>query len=193
MSVESQITNQALQAGAQPLVLQLASKLLGAREYIGYCQAFVERMSGNQQRFPSAIQAWNNALNKVQGTQGIQPGDLVYFSPNQSNRGYGHTGIYSGDNQMISATYGGVKKNNLEDWLKSTGQKLLGYLPQGARQVQTQQPQNPQQQPQRRMAMARYNPIPLPTYSTQSPTMPSIADTLRDSQIGRISIPSILG
>ena len=61
--------------------------------------------------------------------------DLVYFSPNASNEGYGHTGVYSGNGQMISATDNGVKQSNLGDWLKQTGQKILGYVPAAGRAI----------------------------------------------------------
>lgn len=121
---------EALRAGANPRDLDIARSYMGAKAFIGYCQAFVNRVTGGKTSGASAIQAWNNAPQKVQGTtQGMQPGDLVYFSPNSSNRGYGHTGIYAGNNQFISATDNGVKQTGLFDWMKETGQKLLGYVP----------------------------------------------------------------
>ena len=193
MDPVSQATNQAVQAGAQPLVLQLASKLLGKNEYLGYCQAFVERMTGNQQRSPTAISAWDNAQNKVQGTQGMQPGDLVYFSPNASNQNYGHTGIISGNNEMISATNSGVKKSNIIDWLKQTGQNLLGYIPQGDRKNQQESQLSKKSQQLQQKVYAKYNPIPLPTVNSQTPTMSSISQMQNPTQMGRISMPNILG
>src|ERR1035437_6573514 len=101
MSQISQITNEALNAGAHPAVLALAQKMLGQKDYIGWCQAFVRSVGGNTSG-ASAYQAWQNAGNKVTGTQGMQPGDLVYFSPNQGNNNDGHTGIYAGNNQFIT-------------------------------------------------------------------------------------------
>jgi hypothetical protein len=123
------VTVQALRAGADPRDLELARQYMGVKKFIGYCQAFVNRVSGGKTSGASAIEAWNKAPTRIQGTQGIQPGDLVYFSPNASNRGYGHTGIYEGNGKFISATNSGIRSSDLMGWLKSTGQKLLGYVP----------------------------------------------------------------
>lgn len=114
-------------------ILNTAAQYLGTNDFNNFCEAFVEQATqGHTGVYPSAIQAWmaqrNNA---VVGTQGIQPGDTVYFSADKSNGGYGHTGIYIGNNQFISATYNGVKTADLSQWQKSTGQKLLGYVPSG--------------------------------------------------------------
>lgn len=122
-------TTQALRAGANPRDLEIARQYLGTSKFIGYCQSFVRQVTGGKTTGASAIQAWNNAPTKIQGTQGLQAGDLVYFSPNASNRGYGHTGIYEGNGNFISATNNGIKSTGLTDWMKSTGQKLLGYVP----------------------------------------------------------------
>lgn len=114
-------------------ILNTASQYLGTQDYRNYCEAFVEQATqGHTGVYPSAIQAWmaqrNNA---VQGIQGIQPGDTIYFGADSSNGGYGHTGVYIGNGQFISATYNGVKQTDLTSWLKSTGQQLLGYVPSG--------------------------------------------------------------
>lgn len=106
---------------------------MGSQAFDDLCQAFVEQASyGHQGVYPTALAAWNAQQNKaVKGgnISNAQPGDLLYFQdPNQSA---GHTGIYMGNNKMTSATYNGVKTSDLGDWLKSTGQKLLGYIPQG--------------------------------------------------------------
>ena len=126
-------TAQALSAGANPAELEIARKYLGKKDFIGYCQAFVNRISGGKTSGASAIQAWNSAQQRIAGTQGLQPGDLVYFTPNKSNSGYGHTGVYAGNNQFISATNAGIRQNSIMDWMKQTGQKLLGYVPTSQR------------------------------------------------------------
>ena len=114
MSVAAQVTNEALNAGAHPAVLALAQKMLGVKDYIGWCQSFVEKMGGTTSG-ASAIQAWQNAQNKVTGTQGMQPGDLVYFSPNQGNGQDGHTGIYCVDFETeILSTRGWLKYNEVK-------------------------------------------------------------------------------
>lgn len=128
-------TIQAINAGASPRDLEIARQYMGSKNFIGYCQRFVRQVTGGKTTGASAIEAWNKASQKVQGAQGLQKGDLVYFSPNASNRGLGHTGIYSGNGQFISATDSGVRQTNLLDWIKSTGQKLLGYVPNSQRTV----------------------------------------------------------
>lgn len=191
--MEKKATEQALGAGANPMILALAKQMLGKKAYVGYCQAFVRQMGGTTQG-ASAIQAWNNAQNKVQGTQGMQPGDLVYFSPNQSNQGYGHTGIYSGDNRYVSATNSGILENDLNNWQTATGQKLLGYVPQGERQQgqKTEVPSAPPSQRQPvRLSVPNYQPVQFSApLANPMPTMPpqSQEDT---TTYGRITVPNL--
>ena len=125
-------------------ILQTASQYLGTNDFNNYCEAFVEQVTqGKTGIYPSAIQAWiSQQKNAVPGTNGIQPGDTIYFSPNQSNNGYGHTGIYIGNGQFISATYNGVKTANLSSWQQSTGQQILGYIPTGQNGAGAQIAQN---------------------------------------------------
>jgi hypothetical protein len=140
--------SQALGVGADPKSLEIARQYLGTSKFIGYCQRFVRQVTGGRTIGASAIEAWNKAPQKIQGVQGIQPGDPVYFSPNSSNRGYGHTGIYAGNGQFVSATDRGIRQANLGEWIKATGQKLLGYVPGANRalglggQQESQQTQN---------------------------------------------------
>lgn len=140
-NTDSKVNNaaaQAISAGANPRDLEIARQYLGKKDFIGFCQSFVSKVTGGLTKGGSAIQAWLNSPNKIPSLQGIQPGDLLYFGPHSSNKGYGHTGVYSGNNQMISATNNGVTQNDLGGWLKQTGQKLLGYVPVSQRQTQTQ-------------------------------------------------------
>lgn len=113
--------------------LQRASQYIGSQAFDDLCQEFVEQAAyGSTGHYASAIDAWNKQQqNAVSGTNGIQPGDLVYFAPDQSNNYYGHAGIYTGNNQFVSATNNGVQYNDLNSWQKGTGQRLLGYIPQG--------------------------------------------------------------
>lgn len=102
---------------------------LGSRMFDGYCEAFVEQMTGRNIQGASAIESWNNSLQHAHmGLDGIKRGDLVYFDADSSNSGYGHVGIYEGTNKFISATYNGVESKPLDEWQTSTGQKVLGYL-----------------------------------------------------------------
>lgn len=189
-------------------ILQAASQYLGTQDFNNFCQAFVEKVTqGKTGIYPSAIQAWQSQQNNaVQGTQGLQPGDTVYFSPNASNNGYGHTGVYQGNGKFISATSNGVREYDLNQWQQMTGQQLLGYVPQkgGNNHVQkaVQHGQNvngllasrpaPQQITMPRVQM---NPATFqaPTGQTQHPTLPSAVPQQGQSQghsFGPISIQS---
>lgn len=113
-------------------IISAAAKHLGTQNFNNFCQAFVEKVTkGKTGIYPSAITAWQQQQNKaVSGTRGMKPGDVIYFSPNASNQGYGHTGIYVGNNKFISATGKGVAEVDLSQWQQMTGQQLLGYVPQ---------------------------------------------------------------
>ena len=96
----------------------------------GWCQKFVDDAIGTpqQNRQPSADAAWANYQatgQAVQGTQGIQPGDLLYFSNN-------HVGIYSGGDKFVSATEedqkSPVKNQSIKAWYDLTGDVPLGYV-----------------------------------------------------------------
>ncbi len=108
----------------------LAQRSTGDQSYNGWCQAFVEHATmGKTGIFPSAIAAWNNQQDKaIPGLDGVKAGDPIYFAPNSSNEGYGHTGIYTGNGKFISATDNGVKEIPIDEWSKATGQQILGYL-----------------------------------------------------------------
>lgn len=99
-------------------------------KYKGLCQRFVEDATyGKHGIFDSAISAWNQLPNKVQGLNGVKPGDLVYFSANAGNNNDGHVGIYEGNGVFKSATSNGIEDYNINDWTKRTGQSVLGYVP----------------------------------------------------------------
>lgn len=96
----------------------------------GWCQKFVDDAIGTpqQDRLPSADAAWQNYQatgQAVQGTKGIQPGDILYFSNN-------HVGIYSGGDKFVSATeqdpQNPVKTQSIKAWNDITGDVPLGYV-----------------------------------------------------------------
>lgn len=110
-----------------------AAQDVGDQAFNALCQKFVEEATyGRSGLFPSAYAAYR-AQQKAARTdyQNIKPGDLLYFAPDASNGYSGHTGIYTGNGQMVSATYGGVKQSNVSQWLQGTGQQILGYIPVG--------------------------------------------------------------
>jgi hypothetical protein len=100
--------------------------------YNGLCEKYAEeQVYGKSGLYPSAADAWNNYVKNgqaYQGTAGIQPGSLVYLSPDSSNSGYGHVGVADGKGNFTSATYNGIKTENIDDWSASTGQKVLGWV-----------------------------------------------------------------
>jgi hypothetical protein len=189
MSVLAQATAEAQSAGATPAILALAQKLLGQKAYIGWCQEFVQKVGGTTSG-GTAYQAWQNAQNKVQGMQGIQPGDLVYFGPDASNNNDGHTGVYAGNGQFISATDSGIMNNSIPQWQNSTGQKVLGYVPQGPRQAQQPAASTQMTQPQTQRSVPRApiqytsqdmatatNPV-MPSTAQVTPTVPTATSPL---------------
>ena len=109
---------------------------LGSQDWNGLCESFAEKVTGAGNLGASAIDAWKGQIGRaVQGTvDGAGIGDLVYFGADASNRGYGHAGVMMGPDSFASATDTGVKIYSIADWLKLTGQKLLGYVPKGAAQ-----------------------------------------------------------
>lgn len=122
----------AFDALASPGDITRASAQTGSQDENGECQKFVEQMVyGHAGIFPSAIDAWDAYAKDGQarmGTQGVKPGDLLYFAPDKSNQDAGHTGIFMGGDKFISATDNGVMPYSLTDWQKQTGQQLLGYV-----------------------------------------------------------------
>lgn len=143
----AQAVSQALQNGADPGILGQAFQSLGGNQFIGMCEAFVEQMTkGKQGLFPSAIAAWNGQKHQS-GTSGMKAGDTVYFDADAGNGYNGHTGIYEGNGNFLSATNNGIREYNINDWENMTGQKLLGYVSDSdstappMRQQQQQQPQ----------------------------------------------------
>jgi uncharacterized protein YycO len=105
----------------------------GDQSYNGWCQAFVEQVTGSGYQGDSAISAWNNHAKQgraVPGTQGLKAGDPIYFTPNVSNNNDGHVGIFIGNNKFVSATDNGVKVSDIPQWQQETGQQVLGFIPQ---------------------------------------------------------------
>lgn len=115
----------AVKAGADPEVVAKARASMDDASYNGWCQKFVSDVAGTP-RAPTAIAAWQQAKNKVQGFDGMQPGDLVYFDTTNTPGGAGHTAIYSGNGKMIS---GGWGERDINEWSQSMGQRPLGYVP----------------------------------------------------------------
>ncbi len=126
----SVVTSQAIQAGANPKILDKALKELGSQDYNGLCEKFVEMAQGVSGKFASAYDAFTKNKDQIQTDMSkIVPGAQIFYAPDKSNSGWGHTTIYKGNGDQIGATYQGVKTSNIQDWVSKTGQKLLGWLP----------------------------------------------------------------
>lgn len=104
---------------------------LDGHEFNGLCEAYAEQqLTGHQGIYPSAIAAYQDQAQKGNintSSDNIPKGAQVFFNADNSNGGFGHTGISNGDGTFTSATYNGVKTFNLSDWEKDTGQQYLGY------------------------------------------------------------------
>lgn len=123
-------TTQAVQAGANPAILNNAKKLLGNQNFIGLCERFVEiATQGKSGIYPSAIAAFTAQKDKAVPLDQAKPGDAVYFAPDKSNNNFGHTGVIADNGSMISATNTGVKQTPISTWTQNTGQKILGVIP----------------------------------------------------------------
>ena len=106
-----------------------------ASKYNGYCQQFVDDVlqTPPQNRQATASDAWNNYAQQGlahSGTEGMQPGDLIYFE--DPNDPAGHVGLYSGNDKFISATQVDpqkpVQNQSIAGWQDLTGDKVLGYV-----------------------------------------------------------------
>lgn len=106
---------------------------IGSQDDNGMCQRFVEKQTyGRTGIFPTAVNAWENYAKNGQAFSGdvnkSPAGSLVYFAPDNSNGNAGHVGISDGKGNMVSATYNGVEKSNISNWISSTKQQPLGFV-----------------------------------------------------------------
>lgn len=104
------------------------------QSYAGLCESWVEDVTNSSIQGDTAYDSWKNLSGKgkgVAGLNGVQPGDLVYFSsdPNSSYGTDGHVGIYNGNGLFTSATDNGVATASINDWTKANQQQVLGYVP----------------------------------------------------------------
>jgi len=99
--------------GKQALAASWALSQMGSRDYYMLCERFIENAYGTSGRYGSASQA-GNALNWGTDPDQADVGDLVFFKPDPSNGNYGHVGIYVGNGEMVSATNGGITRDNFQ-------------------------------------------------------------------------------
>lgn len=132
--VQDTINSYATPKETQPANVKTAMSDVGDQSYNRYCQAFVEQTTyGKQGIYPTAKDAWNTYLQNgqgKQGTDGIKPGDLLYFEPTAQEPD-AHVGIFQGGNNFVSAQDYGVKSQDIGEWQKETGQQIAGYVPIG--------------------------------------------------------------
>lgn len=98
--------------------------------YAGYCQQFVDDQTGAKTRYPTAAATWNAKVQSGeahQGTDGMKPGDVVEFRPDNTNANLGHAAVVQKNGDLKMATYNGVQTFSLKDWTTHTGQVPLGY------------------------------------------------------------------
>jgi hypothetical protein len=96
------------------VAMQKALALVGGgRDYIGWCERFVENMFGTSGRFATA---WT-AANAITSSHSLAApaGTMVFFRPDPSNVMAGHVGISLGDGRFVSATNNGVTVDRLDN------------------------------------------------------------------------------
>lgn len=103
------------QPGREAIAAAWGIQNQGKPGWYDQCQLFVETAYGTRGQFTSALTAGNALLGKTpnRDLSKARPGDLVYFSADDTNNGAGHVGIYVGGGKMISATYAGVKVDDV--------------------------------------------------------------------------------
>lgn len=90
--------------------ISYAMARVGAQEWNGACQRFVENAHGTSGRYRSAKDAAAALITNAGGGIDSAPrGALVFFRPDRSNDYWGHVGISLGGGQFVSATYQGVQ------------------------------------------------------------------------------------
>jgi|tagenome__1003787_1003787.scaffolds.fasta_scaffold20989793_6 cell wall-associated NlpC family hydrolase len=109
-----------------------AQRLIRSVEFNGLCQTFVDLVTyGRAGKFPAPVHAWSGYTEQGiahSGIEGMEPGDLVFFAADDSNRNLAHVGVYVGADQYVSVTDRCVEQCSLADWQERTGQQLLGYV-----------------------------------------------------------------
>ncbi len=98
------------------------------------CEAFAEQqIYGHQGMYPTAYAAFQ--ANAQQGNintsmDNIPAGAQLFFAPDSSNGGAGHTGVMNNDSTFTAPlSNGNIDKFTLSDWLKYSGQQFIGWAP----------------------------------------------------------------
>lgn len=107
----------------------------GGRVTMTYCQRLSREASQNYAQGGSAMEAWRRfqrmGVAQPFNLSQMRPGDLVYMtSYTRNGRKYGHTGIYSGNGNFISALSRGVGEMPLTGtggWQPRSGM-MLGFV-----------------------------------------------------------------
>lgn len=115
----------------EPSDITNAQSQLGSPDDNGYCERFVEKMTGTDKHYTSAVDAWNNYVQQGRAFSDITQapkGALIYYGPDTSNGDFGHVVVTDGKGNQIGATYNGVQMTPINDWMQQTGQKPLGFV-----------------------------------------------------------------
>lgn len=120
--------------GVMPQDVKNAEEYLGQGIDQGMCEAFASQMTNGQKWGATSADAFQNQLQQglaiADPTLSNMPiGSKIYWKPSPANGGNGHTAIYMGNNQMISADYDKVSINNISAWEQNTGMTPSGYVP----------------------------------------------------------------
>ena len=98
---------------AQAAIQKALALVGGGRDYIGWCERFVENMFGTSGRFATA---WA-AAQAITSSQSVNApaGTMVFFRPDPTNANAGHVGISLGGGRFVSATNSGVTIDSLSN------------------------------------------------------------------------------
>ncbi len=91
-----------------------AKSVIGSHAWDGFCETFVELAYGASYRYANAQAAFTDLHTSTNRNPDL--GALVWFVPNSGNGGFGHVGIYIGNDQFISATNNGVATYTISYW-----------------------------------------------------------------------------
>lgn len=119
----------------QPQDVKTADAQQGNSDLNGYCETAVERWAKLPNMGATAKDAWNNWAQKGKaspGLNGAQPGDILYFGPNDGNSNEGHAALFEGRDPkgnpiMVSATDNGIQRDDVNHWSQNVA-PLLGYV-----------------------------------------------------------------
>ena len=109
-----------------------ATKMIGNRNYGGWCEKFVRECFGFPARNPSATIAWNRTKHRHRDINNAPAGVPIFWElhPANRNHGLGHVAISVGGGYCISTSVGpggAIGKVRIADLTRSWGMTVRGW------------------------------------------------------------------